>query len=381
MKILAFNWQDIKHPLGGGAEVHFHEIFSRIVKAGHEVTLFCSSFRGALPSEWIDGIEIIRRGGRNTFNFWVPLMYWTRFQRRQFEVVIDDVNKIPFFTPLFVRKPLVGIGHHLFGKTIFLETHFLAALYLYLSEKLFKYIYRRTPFLVVSESTRQEFLELGFPDENLFIVPNCIDPSVYRTTGVKKSAVPLIGYFGRLKKYKSIDHLLLAYQIVKEDFPETRLRVIGDGDDRKRLERLAEELRLGGSVEFTGYAGGEKKVEFLQAMHFLVNTSSKEGWGLTVLEANACGTCVIASDVPGLRDSVTDGETGLLYEYGNIEQLAEKISVLLRDEKLRERLSKNALEWSKKFRWDDSAKKTLEVLEKVIASRKRIPSPPRRGLG
>jgi glycosyltransferase involved in cell wall biosynthesis len=198
---------------------------------------------------------------------------------------------------------------------------------------------------------------------------------------VKKSAIPLIGYFGRLKKYKSIDHLLLAYQIVKEDFPETRLRVIGDGDDRKRLERLAQELRLGGSVEFTGYAGGEKKVELLQEMHFLVNTSSKEGWGLTVLEANACGTCVIASDVPGLRDSVIDGETGLLYEYGNIEQLAEKISLLLRDEQLRVRLSKNAVEWSMRFRWDDSARKTIEVLEKVIASRKRIPSPPRRGLG
>jgi glycosyltransferase involved in cell wall biosynthesis len=367
MKILAFNWQDIKHPLGGGAEVHFHEIFSRIVKAGHEVTLFCSSFPGAPEEEKIDGIKIIRKGGRNTFNFWVALKYWTTFRSQHFDVVIDDINKIPFFTPLFVRKPLVGIVHHLFGKTIFLETHFLAAVYVYLSEKLIRYFYRRTPLLVVSESTREEFRRLGFPEENLTLAPNCVDPSVYRRTGIEKSKVPLIGYFGRLKKYKSVDHLLEAFQIVKKDFPEARLKIVGDGDDRARLERLAQQLGLHTCVEFTGYVSAETKVEYLQQMHFVVNTSSKEGWGLTVLEANACGTCVIASDVPGLRDSVIDGETGILYEYGNIEQLAQKISLLLRDQRLRERLSENAFEWSQKFRWEDSAKTTIEVLEKAIA--------------
>ncbi len=221
MKILAFNWQDIKNPLGGGAEVHFHEIFSRIAKLGHEVTLFCSSFPGAPEREKIDSIEVIRKGGRNTFNFWVPLKYWTTLRSQHFDVVIDDINKIPFFTPLYARKPVVGIAHHLFGKTIFLETHFLAALYVYLSEKLIKYFYPRIPLLVVSESTREEFRRLGFPEENLVIAPNCIDPSIYRPTGVEKSKAPLVGYFGRLKKYKSVDHLLLAFKIVRKDFPRS----------------------------------------------------------------------------------------------------------------------------------------------------------------
>jgi glycosyltransferase involved in cell wall biosynthesis len=368
MKILAFNWQDIKHPLGGGAEVHFHEIFSRIVKFGHEVTLFCSSFPGSLQRETIDGIEIIRKGGRNTFNFWVAIKYWTVFRHQHFDVIVDDINKIPFFTPIFVRKPLVGIVHHLFGKTVFLETHFIAALYVYLSEKFIKFFYRRIPILVVSESTREEFRQLGFPPENLVLAPNCVDPAVYRLTGVGKSKPPVVGYFGRLKKYKSIDHLLRAFQIVRKDFPEARLKIVGDGDDRTRLESITQELALRDSVEFTGYVSVGKKVEHLQEMCFVVNTSSKEGWGLTVLEANACGTCVIASNVPGLRDSVIDDETGLLYEYGNIEQLAEKMALLLRDQALTSRLSKNALEWSKKFRWENSARKTLEVLEKTVAS-------------
>jgi glycosyltransferase involved in cell wall biosynthesis len=369
MKILAFNWQDIKHPLGGGAEVHFHEIFSRIARLGHEVTLFCSNFPGSLECETIDGIEIIRKGGRNTFNFWVAIKYWTAFRHQSFDVIIDDINKIPFFTPIFVRKPIVGIVHHLFGKTVFLETHFLAALYVYLSEKFIKHFYRHTPIFVVSESTREEFRQLGFLPENLALVPNCIDPAIYRPTGVEKCKTPVVGYFGRLKKYKCIDHLLRAFQILRKDFPEARLKIVGDGDDRVRLERITQELGLRDNVEFTGHVSMGKKVRFV------VNTSSKEGWGLTVLEANACGTCVIASDVPGLRDSVIDGETGLLYEYGNIGQLVEKMALLLRDQALVTRLSKNALEWSKKFRWEDSAKKALGVLESILSSTKLSPSP------
>ena len=373
MKILVFNWQDIKHPLGGGAEVHLQEIFSRIAKAGHEVTLFCSSFQGGQEHEWIQGIEIIRKGGRNTFNFWVPLKYWMTFRRQHFDVVVDDVNKIPFFTPLFIREPLVGISHHFFDQIVFVETHFFAALYVYLSEKLFPYIYSRTPFLVVSESTRKEFLQLGFSEENLSIVPNCIDPTVYRLRGVKKSRTALIGYLGRLKRYKSIHHLLHAFRILKEAFPEARLRIVGEGDDRRRLESLVRNLSLTESVEFTGYVSEDKKVQHLQEMHFVVNTSAKEGWGLTVVEANACGTCVIASDVPGLRDSVIEGQTGLLYGYGNIGQLAEKMALLLRDEELRKRLSENALKWSENFRWEESAKKTLEILQKAVSSKKSPP--------
>jgi glycosyltransferase involved in cell wall biosynthesis len=144
--------------------------------------------------------------------------------------------------------------------------------------------------------------------------------------------------------------------------------VVGEGDDKARLERITQGLGLQDSVTFIGHAAGTKKVDYLHEMQFAVNTSSKEGWGLTVLEANACGTCVIASDVPGLRDSVIDGETGLLYKYGDIEQLAQKISFLLHDQGLRKRLSNNALEWSRKFRWEDSARKALEVLEKTVAA-------------
>ncbi|MCZ6775488.1 MAG: glycosyltransferase family 4 protein [Ignavibacteria bacterium] len=365
MRILIINWQDIKNPLGGGAEVHLHEIFSRIARMGHDVTLYCSSFHGALSEENLDGIRVIRKGGRHLFNFQVPLGYHSRFKREKFDIVIDDMNKIPFFTPLFVKEPVYGIAHHLFGKSIFLETNLVIGSYVYQMERAAISLYRRRkiPFMVVSPSTQQEMLDHGFPLSDLPIVSNCVDHNVYRKTGIPKNPTPLIGYFGRLKKYKSVDHLLRALPDVLRQVPDLRLIVIGEGDDRPRLEALVRELGLQNVVEFTGFVSQERKVELLQQMWLKVAPSSKEGWGLTVLEANACGTPVVASNVPGLRDAVKDNETGLLFPYGDVLALSRTTTLLLKDEKLRNRLTQNAIQWSNEFDWEVVAKAALRLLE------------------
>ena len=122
LNILLINWQDIKNPLGGGAEVHAHEIFRRIAAAGHSVTQLSCSFPGAESEELIDGIRVIRNGSRSLFNFAVPAAYRALCKEQKFDVVIDDINKIPFYTPVFVRKPIVAILHHLFGQSNHLET-------------------------------------------------------------------------------------------------------------------------------------------------------------------------------------------------------------------------------------------------------------------
>lgn len=371
MKILVFNWQDIKNPLSGGAEVHLHELFSRIARLGNEVTLFCSAFPDAPREEIVDGIRVIRRGKRNTFNFIVPFAYLFRFRHEDFDVVVDDINKIPFYTPLYVRKPLVGIVHHLFGKTIFKEVNFIAALYVYLSEKLIKSVYRNTMIAVVSESTRREMEIIGFPQHQLPFVRNCVEHNLYKPTGGEKSPTPLIGTLGRLKKYKSIDHLLNALVRVRKEIPGVKLCIVGEGDDRPRLERIVHELDLHGVVSFAGFVSNEEKVRLVQEMWFVVNPSSKEGWGLTVLEANACGTPCIASDVPGLHDSVRDGETGLLYEYGNIAQLSTKILLLLRQRELRDHLRKGALAWAQNFHWDREAEVMVKVLKETLSLNKQ----------
>jgi glycosyltransferase involved in cell wall biosynthesis len=371
MKILVFNWQDIKNPQAGGAEVHFHEIFSRIVKLGHEVTLFCSSFDGALAEETINGIKIIREGGRYLFNFHVPIRYWKQFHHENFDIVIDDTNKIPFFTPLYIREPLYFIIHHLFDKSIFREASLPIALYVYLMEKLGLAVARkrRIPALVVSPSTRDEILRKGYNPEDIEFAYNCVNHDLYHPGGIQRSSTPLIGYFGRLKKYKSTDHLLKAFVNVKEKIPNLKLIVIGEGDYRNDLVTLAQNLGIANDVSFTGFVDENEKVKLLQQVWFTVSTSSKEGWGLTVIESNACGTTVMGSNVPGLRDAIKDGETGLLYEYGNINELAEKIIMLVNDSTLRERLGHTALAFAQTFDWNSVAKHVVEVLENRIKNK------------
>ncbi len=373
MRILIFNWQDIRHPLGGGAEVHMHEIFSRVAARGHEVTLFCSHFPGAPREETIDGIRIVREGGRYLFNFRVAYRYWSRFRKERFDVVIDDMNKVPFFTPLFVRRPLVILVHHLFEKSIFQEVSIPLALYVYLLEKLAVKVIRRraVPMFVVSESTKSEVIAHGISADALRIVPNCVDHTRYRPSAAPRSESPLVGYFGRLKKYKSVEHLLEAFRIVHSDVPAARVVVIGDGDYRPALERRARELSLGDAVRFTGYVDEETKVRLLCEAWFLVNTSAKEGWGLTVIEANACGTPVIASDVPGLRDAVRDNETGMLYPYGNISILADKMKLLLGNAAERERLGREAHQWSRTFDWQAVADTTIGYLGEIVDQHQR----------
>src|SRR5262245_14502539 len=134
MNILVLNWQDITHPSGGGAEVHLHEIFTRVASRGHSVTLYCCAHEGAPAEEMLDGIRIIREGSRSLFNFSVLLRYALRFRKEAYDIVIDDMNKIPFFTPLYVRKPLLTIIHHFFGKSIFREAGLIAGTYVHIAE-------------------------------------------------------------------------------------------------------------------------------------------------------------------------------------------------------------------------------------------------------
>lgn len=374
MKILVFNWQDIRNPDAGGAEVHFHEIYSRIAAQGHSVTLFCSAIKGASREETINGVRVIREGGRHLFNFRVMYRYLTRFRREGFDVVVDDMNKIPFFTMLYVRRPLYVIIHHLFGRSIFVEAPLPVAVYVFILEKIAVKLLRtfRVPVMVVSSSTRQEMLDGGLLPEQLEIVYNCVDHAAYLPNTSRRSQTPVVGYFGRLKRYKSVEHLLQAFAILRRDRPDLRIVIVGEGDHRRTLEQYSAALGLSAEVHFTGFLTEEEKIGLLQQVWFVVNTSSKEGWGLTVIESNACRTTVVGSNVPGLRDAIKDGTTGLLYEYGNIEQLADKIDLLCRDEEFRNRLAEQAYRWSLTFDWGLMASRSIELLQNEISKRTRV---------
>jgi glycosyltransferase involved in cell wall biosynthesis len=367
LKILAINWEDLKNPQAGGAEVHLQEILKRIAQKGHEITLLCSSFPGAKPTEEFDGIRIIRKGFRYNFNLVAPFAFKALLREKNWDIVIEDINKIPFYTPLYHRLPLLVIIPHLFSDTVFKEINFVLGLYIYLSEKPIPAIYRGFKFMVISESTKEDLVKRGIPPDDIFVIKCGIDQALYRVDPqVKKETDPTVIYLGRLKKYKSIDHLLAGFSLVLGKIPEAQLVIVGEGDYKGHLMDFAKKLGLEKKVEFTGYVDKYEKVKRLQKSWVAVYPSLKEGWGLTNIEANACGTPVIASNVPGLKDSVIDGQTGLLFEYGNVQELSECMVKILSDKEHRETLIRGGISWARSFNWDEVAEKTFELMEKII---------------
>jgi glycosyltransferase involved in cell wall biosynthesis len=366
-RILAVNWQDLKNPLAGGAEVHLQEILSRLGQWGHEVSLLCSGFDSAAAEENYDHQRIVRRGQRMNFNWVAPWHARRLLAERKFDVILEDINKIPFYLPLFTDIPLLAIVPHLFATTVFHEINPILASYIYLMEKPVSIIYKKHPWMVISESTKTDLVGRGIPAEQVTVIHCGIDHQLYAPDSqVHRFDRPTILYLGRLKKYKSVDHILLAAARMRAEVGDWRVVVIGEGDDRRRLEKIAGELGIEKRVEFTGFVDQQTKVDYLRRAQVAVCASLKEGWGLTNIEANACGTPVIAADVPGLRDSVRDGKTGLLFPYGDIDSLSERLTRLLTDHVLGGKLSAGGLEWAESFHWNEAARATESLIEQVV---------------
>lgn len=373
MRILAINWQDRKHPYAGGAEVHLHEIFSRLGLKGHHVTLLCCGFDGAPAEENYDNMRIVRRGGRLLFNFGVKRWVRELMAEESYDVVIDDINKIPFYTARFVDKPILGIVHHLFGKAIYQEVDPISASYVYLAESLVPRYYRAVPMMVVSESTRDDLVSRRMNRDLIRVVHNGIDLTEY-SPGPEgaKAAEPTICFLGRVKRYKSIDHLLHAVDNLRAEIPNLRAHIVGSGGDEKRLRAIVDKLGVADRVTFHGYMSLAAKIDIVRQSWVVVCPSIKEGWGLTNIEANACGTPVICANVPGLRDSARDNQTGLLYPYGDIPALTDRIRRMINDSDLRQRLATGALAWAKKFSWERAADETESILARLVAGDRNI---------
>jgi glycosyltransferase involved in cell wall biosynthesis len=165
-----------------------------------------------------------------------------------------------------------------------------------------------------------------------------------------------------LRRYKGVDWVMRAMPRVRERVPGARLVVVGDGPFRAELEQAARRLGVGEAVEFRGFLPRAEKVRALQQAWALVQPSPKEGWGLTVVEAGACGTAVVAADSPGLRDSVRRDETGLLVPYGDDARLAAALARVLEDGALRARFEAGGRAWAGRFTWPDCARRSLDAL-------------------
>ena len=356
--------------MSGGAEVHLEELLRRIAAKGHAVTLLCSGFAGGLSEEIVDGIRIVRAGNRYNFNLIAPFHLRRLVKRERYDLFLEDINKIPFYTPFYLRLPSIIIIPHLFSTAVFEEINWVLGSYIYLAERPLTRVYRRKRFCVISESTAADLVSRGVGRDNIRVIHCGIDRSLYNNdNGYRKFDYPAILYLGRIKKYKSIQHLIAAFAIVRRTVVDARLTIIGAGDYLAALQEQTRALDLDDAVEFTGFVPSAAKVEYLCRSHVMVYPSLREGWGLTNIEANSCGTAVVAADSPGLRDSVRDGASGLLYEYGNVGQLAEKIMALLSDPGRRGALEQGGRQWAAQFDWDLAAGEFLDLCLETAATR------------
>lgn len=362
--LLAVNFRDPLHPEAGGAELHLEEILLEAIRRGWRVTWLASGFRGGAAEAEHRGMRLVRRGDWWDFNLRVPGLLRGEFAGAASpDLVVEDINKVPCFCAQWTKAPVHAIVPHLFGTTAYQEANALIATYVVALERLIPAAYARSRFLVISESTRDDLAARGVPRERIDVVHCGLDHARYRVDpAVPKAAAPTLLYVGRLRRYKGLDWVTRALAQVREQVPGARLEVIGDGPHAAALKAEAARAGVADAVEFLGFLPAAEKVRRIQAAWAVVQPSPKEGWGLTVVEAGACGTAVVAADSPGLRDSVRRDETGLLVPYADEAAMAAALTRVLGDRALRERLAAAGIAWAARFRWEDCARRSMDAL-------------------
>ena len=374
MRILLVNWNDRQNPHAGGAEIHLHEIFGRLAHDGHHIDLITSGWPGATPEVDLDGMRVQRVGGRHTFALLARGAVRRALARTGgsgYDVVVEDINKLPLYLPHLTSLPFCAVVPHLFGTTAFAEASWPMAAAVWTAERGIPRAYRRAAFHVISNSTRDDLVARGIPADRIAVIYPGIDSGWYRPDPqVARAARPTFLYVGRLKRYKGVDIALRALALARAQGVAAELEIAGTGDDRPRLERLARRLGLEPAVRFLGYVSEEDKRGLLRSAWAVVFPSPKEGWGISNVEAAACGTPAVASDSPGLRETVRHGETGFLVPHGDAAALAERLVALSRDQALVERLGTAARAFAVPLTWGRAALATAAQLERLITQRR-----------
>lgn len=350
MRILFLNRRDVANPDGGGAEIYTHEIARGLVgKYGCEVTVFSSRFSGSPAEEMIDGVKYLRQGNEATVHLW-GFAYAVK-NRAKFDIIIDEFNGVGFFT--FFLPDSILLIHQMY-KEFWFRALGAIGVFPCFAESLLLRLYRRKRTITVSGSTREDLIKLGFRGIN--IVMNAIK-YMPPDTPPKRSGPPVLAFLGRLKSTKRPEDAIMIWREVKKKMPDVKLIIIGRGREEDKLKKSAKNLD---GVTFYGWVGEEEKFSLLRQAHLLLVPSVREGFGINVIEAAAAGTPSIGYNVPGLRDSIRNGETG--YLVSSAEEGASRIVELLNDQNLYERMALACLRYAKEFDWDKRVEEFWHII-------------------
>jgi glycosyltransferase involved in cell wall biosynthesis len=358
LHVLVLADRDWKHNDTGGNGANLWAQISRWVAAGTRVTVLAGQYPGGEPVERFGPNLVVHRMGTRATVFPRAALAVLRGVGRDADVVLEVINGITFLTPLWLRKPRVAMIHHVHRELFIQEFPRTGGLLFRVLERWpLRLLYRRTPFLTISDAARDDLVREGIPRENITVEYLGVEPEGFEP--VERSPDPRLIFVGRLKAYKRVELLL----DVLDALPEATLDVVGEGDHRPDIEAEIARRGLGERVRMHGYVDGARKAELYGHAWVNVTASASEGWSLTVMEAALCATPSAALAVGGLTESIVDGETGFLSR--DVAELTARVRELLEDAELRGRLGEAAEARARSFTWDRSAATFLNVLHRT----------------
>lgn len=306
------------------------------------------------------------------YPFSIPSVMW-RLRRKILEINPDIVHAqgtlVPYSTAAaLVRKkyPTLLTVHGLMSKWIKYVRGFGLLYWCLINLPNEKYVISKIPNINTVSPQAKDWLS-NMTSANVYVISNGVDLEEIRD--IKPYIIlkhPSIFFVGGLGNEKGIDLLLRAILIIKEKIPNIYVYIAGRGSRETDLKKLAKELNIEESVKFLGFISNEKKYTYYKAADVCAIPSRLENEPIVLLEAMACGTPVVASNVGGIPFVVEDGKTGLIVEPENIGDLADKIVTLLKDEKLRRKIGEAGQEKVKEFAWDKIAEQTVEVYKEIL---------------
>ncbi len=361
-------WRDLADPEAGGSELHIAHIAKLWAEAGIDVTMRTSYAPGFPTESTRDGYRVIRRAGRYLI-FPRAAVSETIGRHGERDALVEIWNGVPFFSPVWARGPRVVFLHHLHEHMWPLVLPPTAARVGALVERrLAPPLYRRTPIVTLSESSKRNLVErAGFSASRITVVPPGID-DVF-VPGRERSPRPSIVAVGRLMTSKYFDALIEAVAEARTQVPGLELTIVGDGVEHDRLATLIGELDAVGWIHLVGRVSDAELLDLYQRSWLVASASMSEGWGMTLTEAAACGTPAVATRIPGHEDSVEDGVSGVLVE--RQDQIGATLVQLLNDPARLADLRAGALAHAGRFTWDRTAQETLAVLADQSRRRRR----------
>ncbi|HEX9530935.1 MAG TPA: glycosyltransferase family 4 protein [Acidimicrobiales bacterium] len=370
-------WRDLDDPEAGGSELHAARIAERWAAAGLEVTMRSSHADGHPHYTRRDGYQVIRKAGRYGV-FPRTALSGLVGRTGDRDAMVEIWNGMPFFSPLWTRCPRVVFLHHVHAEMWRMVIHppALAKAGEAVELRLAPPVYRRSRIVTLSESSRQEIIDLlHLPAANIDVVPPGVEPRFGPAPDPKRarSERPLVVAVGRLVPVKRFDLLIAALTELKVRHPDLEAVIVGEGYERPALEARRRAAGAEDWIHLPGHLEDDALVELYRKAWVLASTSAREGWGMTITEAAACGTPAVVTRIAGHLDAVEEGGSGLLVEAG-ADPLAGALDAVLANPLLREKLSRGAVERAARLTWEATARGTLAAL--VAEARRRRPAPP-----